>query len=89
MPDMKPKTPAEEWRMGRQEFYGEDSMYAIGDRLATALSASQERVRELEGRIDAAVAYIYGEDDPDMPGMPWAIQHIVRILDEAERGGQG
>jgi hypothetical protein len=55
----------------------------MGERMLAFVEAVKAREEALWGRIVRAVAYIYGEDDPDAPGIPWAIQHIVNILQPA------
>jgi hypothetical protein len=45
-------------------------------RLVAALAAS-------EAKVEAAIAAILSEDDPDAPGRPWLVEHVVHILDGA------
>src|SRR3990167_10895206 len=44
------------WRKGRAEFYTEDSMYSIGDKMAAELEAvkAREEARERSRRADVA-----------------------------------
>src|SRR3990167_9631749 len=44
------------WRKGRAEFYTEDSMYSIGDKMATELEAVKAREEALTD--DAVVRYV-------------------------------
>ena len=48
------------------------------------VAALEAKLEAMTGRIDKAVDYIRGEDDPDAPGKPWAIEHILDILDPAQ-----
>jgi hypothetical protein len=41
---------------------------------------AQAEVAELRGRIEATVELILSEDDPDAPGKPWLVGHVLRRL---------
>jgi hypothetical protein len=57
---------------------------AMANSIASAWEADQMKaaniIVEQQTRIEAAIAAIESEGDPDAPGRPWLIQHILGIL---------
>ena len=66
---------------GGSEFVGSPEACAmfIRERLATLGKVAKER-NDLSRRLEAAIALIEREDDPDAPGRPWLVQHVLDIL---------
>ena len=66
------------WRKGRAEFYTEDSMYSIGDKMAAELEAVKAREEALQRQCDSLFARHHA-----MRRVGY-VKHYAKSLEEAQ-----